>query len=332
MLKNLKKMLILIPCMIFGLFLLSNSSVSAFDWELVGADSVVIGEGTSNETKYYFTDNTSWNFKTNLTVKDYAKYTFLTYVIVDPNGNATEESGKINFVNAKGAFSINDITSKEFNNTVDVSQRISIVPAGTYYVDITYYAGVYDFIKLWELGTDTIRIVVADGSENCIPNTTVTFNDSTNQFTIESSILKDGKGYSLIKDVEYYFSETDIQNEIKNFRTNMQASNSADQLSFKSSTVKVDIEKPSEEYNYLYVMVTTYNGYSKIVAFDMTEDVTEPGNGGDNKTPTNNQNPNDGLWDFEFGELILLVLVVVLIVSCVLIITQKIVDYKKRLY
>ena len=39
-----------------------------------------------------------------------------------------------------------------------------------------------------------------------------------------------------------------------------------------------------------------------------------------------------GLFDYDFGELILLVLVVVLIVSCALIITQKIIDYRKRLY
>jgi len=55
-------------------------------------------------------------------------------------------------------------------------------------------------------------------------------------------------------------------------------------------------------------------------------------NGDSNVQQESNTNTDTGLFDYDFGELILLVLVVVLIVSCVLIITQKIVDYKKRLY
>lgn len=338
MLRNLKKMLILIPCMILGLFLLSNSKAFALEWGVVGAESVVIGEGTGNETTYYFTDDTSWEFKTELLgdkwynkYNNYGKYGFLTYVIIRPDGSATKESEKINFVNTKGSFSINDITTKEYVDTVDVDSRASVVPAGTYYVDIRYYKVYLDYFTLWQQdGVDTVRIVVGDGTK---PEANVTFNDTTNQFTIEASALKDGKGHSLIKSVSYYFSETDIQNEVKTFLTNMEASSDYDTLSFKNSTVKINIDKPSGNYNYLYVMVITYNGEPKIVTFDMNEEKLDAGVGsGSNQSATNNSNNNDGLWDFEFGELILLVLVVVLIVSCVLIITQKIVDYKKRLY
>ena len=77
-------------------------------------------------------------------------------------------------------------------------------------------------------------------------------------------------------------------------------------------------------------MVVSGNGYPSIVKFDIVNEVATPNE--DPVTPEANENNDTGLFDYGFGELILLVLVVILIVSCALIITQKIVDYKRRLY
>ena len=86
----------------------------------------------------------------------------------------------------------------------------------------------------------------------------------------------------------------------------------------------------------LYLLVTTPHGYETLVSYDMT---ANQGGSSVNQVPSsngqqnlNNSNDKDGLFDYDFGQLILIVLVVVLVVSCALIITQKIVDYKKRLY
>ena len=50
MLKSLKKMLVLIPCMIFSLFLLTNVSVSAAgNMSLVGATKIVVGDVDAKE-------------------------------------------------------------------------------------------------------------------------------------------------------------------------------------------------------------------------------------------------------------------------------------------
>jgi hypothetical protein len=85
---------------------------------------------------------------------------------------------------------------------------------------------------------------------------------------------------------------------------------------------------------YLYVMAKTGNNYSKIVEYDIDDNQKQqtPQKPADNTDAKDNQNDDSGLFDYEFGELILIILVIVLIVSCALIITQKIVDYKKRLY
>ena len=346
---NFKKMLLLIPCMILGLFLFGNLNVSAEEWELVDCnDSVVIGEGSGNETPYYFTDDESWTFKMELLgdkwynkYNKYAKYTYLTYVIIKPDGSATEESEKINFVNQNGSFTISDINAENYSRKEDVSQRVSVVEKGTYYVEIRYYSGFLG-IKGWKPrgDVDVVRVVLGNDNSLGVPEVSVDFNKNTNEFTIEASSLVDGKGYSLIKDVEYYFSETSIENTVDTFIDNMEASPLSNKSSFKKSSVTVNVEKPTEEYNYFYVMVTTYNGYSKIVAVDMSEndgdsssDSNVQGSGSSNNQNLNNNNDDKSGWpDFKLGELILLVLVVVLIVSCVLIITQKIVDYKKRLY
>ena len=84
------------------------------------------------------------------------------------------------------------------------------------------------------------------------------------------------------------------------------------------------------EYKYVYVLVDTGNDYENILEYNISTQQSEE------KEPehsnSKDQGSETGLFDYDFGELILLVLVVLLIVSCALIITQKIVDYKKRLY
>lgn len=345
MLKHIKKMLMFIPCMILGIFMLNSMNVCAEEWYLNNGDvnAVSVGEGTGLETTYYFTDDLSWEFKTKLTNSQKLTRSMITYVVVDPQGNATKESDGIVFVqsesgNIVGKFSISDISSLAFSEKVDISQRVSVVPKSTYYIDIKYYSCNYwcNEKKDQQNGADTVRVVLGNDSKLGIPKVDVAFDKATNQFKIDASILVDDKGYSLVNSVEYYFSKEPVENEISTFRNNMETSELKNRIEgFNSSTVKVEeIDKPSDEYKYMYVMVTTHSGYSKIVAFDMNEDENSTEASGVSKNPLNSNNTNNesGWPDFEFGELILLVLVVVLIVSCVLIITQKIVDYKKRLY
>ena len=336
MLKNLKRMLVVIPCMIFGLFLVGSLNVSAAEWELVGATSTVeMGEGSKNERNYYFTSDTGWQINGELTGWQKIRTTFITYQVIKPDGSATEESDFINIIDSRGVFTISDISKLDYREKVDVNSRISIVPAATYYVDIRHYGGLFGSIPGDQRGeVETIKIVLGKDNPTSIPNVNVSLNKTTNEFTIDASSLVDEKAYSLIKKVEYYFSDTAIDNTTSTFVENMEASPLYKSLDFKKSSVTVTVDKPIEEYGYLYVMVTTYHNYTNIKVYDIENATDEQEDAGETgKNPLDNNNNDESGWpDFKLGEVILLVLVIVLIVSCVLIITQKIVDYKKRLY
>lgn len=333
MLRSLKKMLILIPCMIFGMFFVNSISVDAVNTELIGAKSITFGAENNGENKYFFTNSRSWEFKTEYNV---LIDTYLTYRIIKPTGEATKESKKINYVNSGGAFNIGDYTELEFTETEDMSTRVSVAPASTYYIDIKYYGSYLEGLLTWDQDKDeTIKLVVCEDSTISIPSVSVEYDSVANKFTLNASVLKDGKGYSIIDKIEYYYSSTEIENEVSNFRANMENSADSDEVGFeKAPEVSVQFMGPGDSANtYLYVMVTTANNYSMIVSYDISNADDEPAGGGNNQTTgTNNNSDSTGLFDYGLGELILLVLVVVLIVSCVLIITQKIVDHKKRLY
>ena len=335
MLRSLKKVLIWLPCMIFCLFIFTGVNVSAADAVMTDAHKVVVGE-ESRENTYYFTKHISWEFKAEFNLISEWD-TFLKYRVIRPDGKATPWSDRQEYVNNGGKFHISDYTSLDYSQTVDVSARNSVAPAGTYYVDIKYY-GAYLFVE-WDQNKDeTIKVIVGDIDSFSFSKADLTYNSGIKEFNIEAAVQNEnGKGYSIIENVRYYFSQVAVENVVSNFIANMKNSPINGSLEFiPSSSVNVSIDRPEDEsYKYLYVMVSDGNGNSRILSYDLTEqtvpDAPVDGNNPDGVV----NNPDDsstGVFDFNFGELILLVLVVVLIVSCALIITQKIVDYKKRLY
>ena len=98
-------------------------------------------------------------------------------------------------------------------------------------------------------------------------------------------------------------------------------------------TVSASLENVEASAKYLYVFAESGNGYNTILEYNIDTKTTEDTD--QDETPKGDTNDKDnpkGLFDYEFGEIILIVLIIVLVVSCALIITQKIVDYKKRLY
>jgi len=331
MFANFKKMLIMIPCMVFGLFLFTNAKVSAVDAVLLDSNKVIVGE-ESKENTYYFTNDKVWEFQAdfNLLKQD----TFLKYRVIRPDGKATAWSGKQYYVNNNGKFNISDYTSLSYTETVDVSTKVSVAPASTYYVEIDYYSEWLGMFPKSQNKNEILKVVVGSSDDNLnIPTASIAYDSASKKYTVNASVLKDGMGYSVITDIEYYFSDVKKENNTTyDFYKNKNASSVNGALEFTSSSeVGVDFDGSQEEqHKYLYVIVTTANGYSKIVEYSV--ETGSSTNGDSNVQQESNTNTDTGLFDYDFGELILLVLVVVLIVSCVLIITQKIVDYKKRLY
>lgn len=335
MFKSLRKMFIFIPCMILGLFFVSSLKVDAYNTELVGGKAITFGETKTNENTYFFTNSSSWEFKTDY--KLMAMDTYLTYRVIKPNGEATKESEKINYVNADGSFNIGDYKELEFNETVDdMAERVSIAPASTYYIDIKYYGGFLGIFKWHQDKDETIKLVVCEDVSLSFPTVGIKYDAQSNKFSVSASVLKDGKGYSVIDTIEYYYSASKVENDKDNFRQNMSTHVNPGSINFaKDSTVEVELAGPENEANkYVYVMVTTANGYPTIVSYEIGEGSTQV-DSDDTQTPGTSSGVNlgeTGLFDYGLGQLIMLVLVVVLIVSCALIITQKIVDHKKRLY
>lgn len=336
MFKNLKKFLVLIPCMVVAFLLFTNSKALAGDAVLLRADSVIVGS-RSKENTYYFPDSNSstWEFQTSFkAIKDWD--TFLKWRVVRPDGMATKWSEKDYYVDNDGKFIIGDYSSLSYYIYVGLDGRTSVAPLSTYYVDIEYYG---ELIVSWhqEEKDETIKVVVAENSSDATPVVDLSFNSSTNKYSVNASFKKDG--YGIITSIEYFFATDDmLVNKYTEFTTAMNQSSKKGNLSVTPSNKVSGVINGDSTAKELYVAVKTGNGYVSIVSYE----VGSTGNNGGNQTQTGGQtdttpqeNPGDestGLFDYDIGELILIVLVIVLIVSCALIITQKIVDYKKRLY
>lgn len=339
MLRSLKRLLVIIPCMILGLFLASNVSVSADGVYLVGTNnSAVVGESNTKENTYYFTSSREWIMK----VKDYnassfgGRDTFLYYRVVKPDGKASAWV-KETYINNGGKFNVN-IDSLSYTETVDLSSRSSVAPAVTYYVDVRYTAGyVFGLFESDQDKDETIKVIYVDAKNysDFLPTITLTRDGTTNNYKINASIVKDDKAYGLITNVKYFYSteSLNLASEIKvalvfNSSYNL-ASNKGSFDFTPSSSVELLIENLEETDGYIYALCETGNGYSAVVKYNI--ETKEESGRTDTTTPVKDDT-SSGLFDYNFGELILLVLVIVLVVSCALIITQKIVDYKKRLY
>lgn len=333
MFKNLKKFLVLIPCMVVAFFLFTNSKALAGDAVLLGADSVTVGS-QSKENTYYFSNSSTWEFQASFkAIKDWD--TFLKWRVVRPDGMATNWSKKDYYVDNNGKFIIGDYSSLSYNVNVGLAGRTSVAPLSTYYVDIEYYG---ELVVSWhqEEKDETIKVVVAENDTEATPVVNLSYNSSTNKYTVNASFKKEG--YGIITSVEYFYANDQKSvNNYANFTTEMNKASKKGNLSVSPSNKVSGVINGETSARELYVAVKTGNGYVSIVSYEVGSGNNSGNNQNQNNgpvdtTPQQNDEGSDGLFDYDIGELILIVLVIVLIVSCALIITQKIVDYKKRLY
>ena len=331
MFKNLKKFLVLIPCMVVGFFLFSGIKTLAADAVLSNATNKVVIGSDSKENTYYFSNGSTWEFKAEFSaIKEWD--TFLRWRVVRPDGKATDWSTKDYYVDNQGKFTIKDYKKLSYNKTDDVKgKRNSVAPAMTYYVDIQYYG---QLVFEWHQDKDeTIKIVVSEDADLGTPTLDIAYDESAQKFTISSAFQQDG--YGIITSMEYFFSANDeVINSYVDFTDAMKNSTEKGKLAITpSSSVTVSLDSPSTTYSNLYVAAKSGNGYVKIASYDLDDPDNNSTNDKDDTNSQQNQNSEgSGLFDYDFGQLILIILVIVLIVSCALIITQKIVDYKKRLY
>ena len=299
MLLSLKRMFVLIPCMIFGLFLINSTDVLAKDAVLVGAESISVG-GNSKENKYYFSNSRTWEFKAIAELDD----RLLQYRVIQPNGKATDWIDSY-FVDNNGIFVINDYMNLSYTQTVDVSKRNSIAPAATYYVEIEYYWEMFrlGFTRVNQEKGEILKIIVNDKSDtnSNYPVASLKFSDQDNKYILEASILKEGKGNGVITSASYYFS-TEVKNNDtnKDFEENKKKSIYKGELSFTpSSVVSVAFDNINDDsYKYVYAIVETGNGYSKVVRFDIDNGQSDAGE--DNMQQTTNKSDDKGLYDYGF--------------------------------
>lgn len=332
MLRSLKKALFIIPCMVMAFFLFNGVSALAKDAYLTNSTKVAIGD-ESRENTYYFTSSPSWTIytKSNI-ITDYD--TFLRYRVINPNGKATAWSDKQYYPDTKDKFTINDFNSLLYTEDVDLSTRTSIAKDVTYYVELKYYSSFLHLIDSDQNKDEVVKIIVPSTTDELnIPNLKVTYNDSTNKFDVVVNFMDSSNNETstgVITSISYFFTnEEKIMSTTLDFKDEFDAAADKGYPTFTpGSKVITTFEKPSTSYKYVYVMAETGNGNYTTVKYDINTKGTDVVDQ-DKNDDTNN---NSGLFDYKAGELILLVLVVVLIVSCALIITQKIVDYKKKLY
>ena len=329
---KLKKFLVLISCMILGLFL-CGQVVEATEATLFGQNSIVIGED-SKDSKYYFTNSTSWTLK----IRDYDKWveydTSLKYRVIKADGSATDWSDYEIYIDNSGNVYI-DITELPFVKTVDVSTKNTVAPGSTYFVEIQYYSS----YLLWtenQNKDETIKIIYNDNRNSGLytPNVTVAENSAQNKYDVSAKIVDTNNvGLGVVTEIKYVYTTEKLESlSVEDFNEAYENNSNYGSLEFvANSVVNASIDKSEDAEKYLYVFVNSGNGHSVVKEFN-TESGSEEGSQENTNTPTVSDGDDSGLFDYDFGEFILLILIIVLVVSCALIITQKIVDYKKRLY
>lgn len=340
MMTKLKKALIIIPCMVFGLFLCQTAKISANEAVLTNGKFTYVGDSSMKENKYYFATKETWEFKVNdyKTVAD--NDTLLRYRVIRPDGKATDWSDFIRYVDNKGNFTVNSSTLN-YTKSVSLSDRNSVVPLSTYYLDIEYYSKVLFFKeKHQEEKDETVKIVVENTEKESYntPKIEITRNPATNKYTIKSSVGEGDKAYTLITGSIYFFSKQSL--ELDNYDLfydeaikDLSVAGSSDFT--PAAKTEFTIDGVDAEYKYLYVLSATGHSNYNIEGYNIVEDEPTDIPEEENKSDLGNEEENTGnkgIMDWSIGELILVVLIVVLFVSCALIITQKIIDYKKRLY
>lgn len=341
MFAKIKNFVILIPCMIFGLFLCSNVEAKAIELTMSNSTVAVVGDETVQENKYYFTNSTSWS----LLVKDYDGYfdgdTLLKYRVIKGDGTATDWSDYINFLNTKGKFNI-DMSKLSFTETEDLSARNSVSMTTTYFVDVKYYTrfklmGVVPIFTKDQNKDETIKVIYNDNSnsEVYIPKVDVSYNSANNHYAVTGKVAdQDDNAVSVITEIKYFYTSEKLSSlDFNEFDKGYKESSEYGVVDFEMDyQATATIDRVDGE-DYLYILVKSGNGYVCIKEVDNKAKTVEDTGDNDKNPLTGDENDDDtGLFDFEFGEFILLVLIIVLVVSCALIITQKIVDYKKRLY
>lgn len=322
MLKKAKKYMFIIACMLFGMFLFNNVDVLANDAVLLDSSSVFVGE-ENKDNKYYFSNSATWEFR----VDGYEAWnpliadTFLKWRVVRPDGMATKWSNNDYYIDRNGKFIIENYTNLSYTEELGVADRNSVAQLSTYYVDIQYYS---QFIWSTHLKDkdETVKIVVGGTDENLYrPTISIVHDKAASTFKVSAEMLKDGVGTGIITKLSYFFSDVKLD-DVKN-------SQFVHASSIQANTQVTSNIAMEDGMDYLYVLVESGNGYSTIQEFEIPTDNDENSTTG---TGSSTSDKSTGLFDYEFGEIILIVLIIVLIVSCALIITQKIVDYKKRLY
>ena len=347
MFKNFKKLAVIVSCMVFGLFLFCGFDVSAKEAILTNDNAIVLRDDLDRENTYYYVpDDANWSFK----VED-GDPTLLRWRVVNPDGSASVWSDYIDYtkLSLKSKFTVNFDKMGDYSETVDVSSRESIAKANTWYVDIEYWDTnnlfgkcTNNWLSKCELkDSETIKII--KGKDVSV-DLNVTFNKQTRKATIIAKMQNSkNQGVGIINKLGYFYTNEDLTGKadrVLEMFADTEA-NGVQTFPQYNSYFNVSVTDINVSTNkYMVVVAESVNGqynYS-IINLTSTADVQTPDtNEGkdDNETQTN-INVNDDsaglVSDFKMGELILIVLLIVLIVSCALIITQKIVDYKKRLY
>jgi hypothetical protein len=338
--------------MIFGLFLLNNTSVLAERAVVLNEDIDVI-RGDDGEDVYYEAGPTSINIK----VEDYS-VTLVRWRWVNPEGMATpwsdhKDISKVGKNYAK--FSVDQPYSEEYTEVADLSNRESAAKAITYWLDIEYYKtnswfgkcnadpflGVFGACELKD--SESLRFVAADTANNVVIN--MEYNKKSKEVTVEAKALtKDNVGYGIITHISYMPSDKKLTLAQVSELMKDDANGAIDLINyedgndeygnyFKKNISNID----TKDYSYVYVKVETFNsnGITYYDAISLADGQSVEGfidNGDDNDKDKSNKGDEGGLFsgEYGFGEIVLIVVVIILIIGCALLVVQKVVDYKKR--
>ena len=199
------------------------------------------------------------------------------------------------------------------NNNGDINVADNTFGKNTYFVTVSYSLAGQGLAKAETYAADVFRVLVAKDVADIDFN--VTTNGSQAGVSITSGLP--------IASVRYFASDSAASVTPANFESLYKTATVKQSVNVGTGAMSKSLSLSDADSKYYYVEVTDISGAKSVL------DVSSETAIGDD--PVYGETPNLST-DTKIGEIILIALIAVFVLAIVLVIVQRIIDYKKKLY
>lgn len=278
---------------------------------LVGNDTVVLDVPLSKSYRDTWLGAANYRasvhvFKLDATGKSWSEYTY--------SGDA------MTMLKSSGlSLNFSEMTFKSTsapNNNGEINVSDNVFGKNTYFVTVSYTSqalGLFNIVPEKQYAADVYRVVLAqDVSE-------IAFNVSNNGTTANVGI---NSGLP-IASIRYFSASSETTISAANFDSLYKSATTKNTVNVGTGTMSKTVSLSEATSQYYYVEVTDIAGGKSVL--DVRKNVAV------DQEPAQQAKP-EITTDTKIGEIILIALIAVFVLAIVLVIVQRIIDYKKKLY